>query len=134
MNKIKIIDVKKGDRRLEGFGTGLINYKEKTIYVRKGLTPLQRKTTIEHEKGHLLLRKLKINQFPKSIVKELRKSNRYKSYIPEGYQRRKIPEEFFADIYGAIKSGEINKSTFRKYFKPYPKSYKLFSKLINKKL
>jgi len=128
---IKIKYLPKNTKRISGVGRA--DYKKKIIYLRKGITPMQKKVTIAHEKAHFGLRRMGINRFPKKVVNELKNSPRYKSYIPEGYKRNKIPIEIFTDTYGALKSGEISKQTFKKSFaKKYPYSYKYFNKTFKR--
>lgn len=102
------------------------------IVLDRTLTDKQKRSTVAHEVGHFKLREKGISSgdFGKRVREELRKTKMYQRLKKEGYNRKKIPEEAFAEYYAQKKVGnQATQRRLKKFEKKYPIVGRKFSKL-----
>jgi hypothetical protein len=111
---------------------GMADYKKRVIVLDRTLTDKQKRSTVAHEVGHFKLREKGISSsdFGKRVREELRKTKMYQRLKKEGYSRKKIPEEAFAEYYAQKKVGNTKtQRVLKKFERKYPTVAKKFSKL-----
>jgi Zn-dependent peptidase ImmA (M78 family) len=111
---------------------GMADYRKRVIILDRTLTDKQKHSTVAHEVGHFKLREKGISSsdFGKRVREELRKTKMYKQLKKEGYERKKIPEEAFAEYYAQKKVGnQATQERLKKFEKKYPTIARKFSKL-----
>lgn len=132
----KIIYVNKGDKRLRGFDS-YAHYQSNTIYVKRGQSRIDTQSGIEHEKCHMRLRKAHPRthiRFSPTAEREMSNMSWWKTWKKDGtYNREKLPEEVFCELYGMLKSGQISRTEFRRKLQDkYPHAYAEINRRLNR--